>query len=252
MPEISIITPSLDAARTLSCCLQSVGRQTISAEHILLDGGSTDNTLEIARESGRHLSRIVSEKDRGIYDAMNKGLKMASGDMIGFLNADDCYHSAGVLEKVRGVFEDRSIESCYGDLLYVDMNDPGKVARFWRSGNFRPGRFSWGWMPPHPTFFARKGVFERFGQFRLDLGTAADYELMLRFLLKHRVSTRYIPEVLVRMRTGGASGASLAGRLRANRYDRLAWKVNGLTPYPWTTFLKPLRKIPQFFPLRHD
>ena len=110
MPEISIITPSLNASRTLACCLQSVARQTISAEHILVDGGSTDDTLEIARESGRHLSWIVSEKDRGIYDAMNKGLKMAGGDMIGFLNADDCYPSADVLEKVRRVFEDRSIE----------------------------------------------------------------------------------------------------------------------------------------------
>lgn len=252
MTEISIITPSFHAARTIASCLQSVARQTIPAEHILIDGGSADDTLEIARESGRHLSRIVSEEDRGIYDAMNKGLKMAGGDTIGFLNADDYYPSAGVLEKVREVFEDRSIESCYADLLYVDASHPEKVARSWRSGNYRPERFYWGWMPPHPTFFARKRVFERFGQFRLDLGTSADYELMLRFLLRHRVSTRYIPEVLVRMRTGGASGASLAKRLQANRYDRLAWELNGLSPYPWTIFLKPLRKVPQYFPVRHD
>ena len=121
--------------------------------------------------------------------------------------------------------------------------------RHWQSGAFKRDRFKWGWMPPHPTFFVRRSVYERFGLFRLDMGSAADYELMLRLLFRHRITAAYIPEVLVRMRAGGVSNASLANRLRANRMDRLAWAVNGLAPYPWTLMLKPLRKLPQFLGL---
>ncbi len=193
-----------------------------------------------------HLSQMVSETDLGIYDAMNKGVDRSEGDIIGILNADDFYASPDVLAKVAAVFQDSAIDACYGDLVYVDNTDVGKVVRYWRAGNFSLRKFYWGWMPPHPTFFVRRSVYERFGLFNLDLGSAADYEIMLRFLVTKGIKPAYIPEVLVNMRIGGISNVSWRNRLAANRMDRKAWVVNGLKPYPWTLWLKPLRKIGQW------
>ena len=247
MPSISIITAVYNGEKTIRKSLESINDQTISAEHIIVDGASTDSTLNIIEQHKTCNTKIISEPDEGIYDAMNKGIGLAAGDIVGILNADDYYPAKDVLQKVSGVFEDKTIDACYGDLLYVDANDPSKVVRYWRSLDFDPNRFYWGWMPPHPTFFVRRSVYEKYGMFRLDIGTAADYEIMLRFLLKHGVRARYIPEVLVHMRTGGASNVKLANRIRANRMDRKAWEVNGLRPYPWTLWVKPLRKIGQWF-----
>lgn len=220
--------------------------QGIPAEHIVIDGGSTDGTAEIVGRSGDAVARFVSEPDDGIYDAMNKGIALATGEVVGILNADDLYADDRVLSDVAKVFEDPSVDSCYGDLVYVDPSDTGRVVRTWRAGSYRKKLFYRGWMPPHPTFFVRRAVYERFGLFNLSLGSAADYELMLRFLLRHGISTVYIPRVLVRMRAGGVSNLSLGNRLRANRMDRMAWKVNGLALRPWTILMKPVRKIPQF------
>ena len=249
--NISIITATYNAAATLSANLHCVRNQTVAVEHILIDGASTDATLEIARTQGLHLAQLVSEPDQGIYDAMNKGIALAQGEIVGILNADDLYPSTETLARVKRLFDDPAIDGCYGDLCYikggVGTGEPVKVTRYWKSGAYRPEGFYWGWMPPHPTFFVRRSVYERFGAFNLALGTAADYEIMLRFLLKYRIRVAYLPEVLVHMRVGGASNASLKARLAANRNDRKAWDVNGLRPYPWTIPLKPLRKIPQFF-----
>jgi glycosyltransferase len=242
---ISIVTPTYNAASTLADCLTSVRDQRVTTEHILIDGGSTDGTLEIAR-SHPQISRIVSEPDKGIYDAMNKGIALASGDVIGILNSDDFYANRETLTRVAEVFEDKSIDSCYGDLVYVEPINATRVTRVWKAGIFSKSKFYRGWMPPHPTFFVRRSIYEKHGVFNLNLGSAADYELMLRFLVKQRITTNYIPEVLVKMRAGGASNASLVNRIKANRMDRKAWEENGLEPYPWTTFLKPLRKIGQF------
>jgi glycosyltransferase involved in cell wall biosynthesis len=244
--KISIITVVLNGTATIRDCIESVQAQTYPAEHIVIDGGSTDGTLDIISEY-TGLSQMVSEPDDGIYDAMNKGIGLATGAVVGILNADDIYTNPDVLTKVAKVFEDEKTDSCYGDLVYLDPNRKGKVIRSWHSGEFKPERFYWGWMPPHPTFFVRRSVYEKNGYFNLDLGSAADYEMMLRFLVKHEISTVYIPEVLVKMRIGGKSNASINSRLKANMNDRLAWKVNGLKPYPWTLWLKPLRKIPQYF-----
>jgi glycosyltransferase involved in cell wall biosynthesis len=243
---ITIITATFNSASTIQDCLQSVSSQTCQAQHIMIDGGSTDETLQIVK-SYPHITTLVSEPDNGIYDAMNKGISLATGDIIGILNSDDFYADSNVLEKVTEVFADPDIHSCYADLVYVDPTDPTKITRNWKSGPFNHRNFYWGWMPPHPTFFVRRSVYQKYGLFNLDLGSAADYELMLRFLVKHKITTAYIPEVLVKMRTGGASNASLKKRLLANRMDRKAWEVNRLKPYPWTTYLKPLRKIGQYF-----
>jgi len=247
LPNLSIITATYNAADTLVACLDSVRKQSIDVEHILIDGGSTDTTQAIANSYKDHLTKLVSEPDQGIYDAMNKGIRMATGDVIGILNADDYYPSDEILSRAMDVFDDESIQACYGDLVYVDGKQANKVKRYWRAGEFDRKKFYWGWMPPHPTFFVRASVYEKYGLFNLELGSAADYEIMLRFLLKHQIKAAYIPEVMVHMRTGGMSNASVSNRLAANRMDRKAWEVNGLKPYPWTLYAKPLRKIGQWF-----
>ncbi len=246
MTSISIITVCHNAEATISDCLASIQRQTWPLEHILIDGGSADRTVDIIRAQSP-TAQMVSEPDYGIYDAMNKGLRLATGDIIGFLNADDFYACPDILEKVSRAFTDSRIDSCYGDLVYVDSRHTDTVRRYWLSGQYAPNRFYWGWMPPHPTFFVRRSVYEKYGGFNLDLGSAADYEIMLRFLMRHRIQAAYIPEVLVKMRTGGVSNASLENRIKANKMDRKAWRVNGLKPYPWTLWMKPARKIGQYF-----
>jgi len=246
-PTLSIITVVRNGADTIGRCLDSLKEQHVPVEHIIIDGSSTDETMSIINREALPASKIVSEPDRGIYDAMNKGLTLATGDVVGTLNADDFYCHDKVLSRVAEVFKDPEVESCYGDLVCVDRETAGRVVRYWRGGPFDIKRFYWGWMPPHPTFFVRRSVYERFGGFRLDLGSAADYELTLRLLFKHRVSTRYLPEPLVMMRVGGVSNASLSNRVRANRLCKKAWKVNAMKPKPWTIIAMPLSKIGQFF-----
>jgi glycosyltransferase len=247
-PTFSIVTVVYNARATIQSCLESVRRQRVDYEHIVIDGASTDGTLSILRDyeaAGR--IRLVSEPDDGIYAAMNKGMALCQGDIVGFLNADDFYASDDTLQRVLAPFRSSNTDSVYGDLAYVDSKDLSRMVRFWRSGSVRPGSFYFGWMPPHPTFFVRREVYSRHGGFRTDLGSAADYELILRFLFKHRISTHYVRETLIKMRTGGISNASIKNRLAANQMDRLAWRVNGLKPHPWTLTLKPLRKLGQFF-----
>lgn len=246
MAQISLISATFNAAMTLIGCLESVSIQSLLPEHLIIDGCSTDATVSIATANVRHQLKVFSDPDQGLYDAMNKGVRQTTGDIIGILNADDFYASPDVLQMVADTFRDESVDACYGDLCYVDYYDTGKIVRYWRAGDFHYRKFYWGWMPPHPTFFVRRSVYERYGLFNLDLGSAADYELMLRFIVKYRIRAAYIPEVLVKMRTGGVSNASLRNRLLANRMDRKAWAVNDLKPYPWTLWLKPLRKIGQW------
>jgi len=247
MLSISIVTAVYNGEKTLRKCLDSVRNQSINAEHIVVDGASTDSTLKIIEQYKTGNTKVISEPDKGIYDAMNKGIALATGDIVGILNADDYYPENDVLENVLQMFEDQHMDACYGDLVYVDIQKPSKIRRYWRTLEYNQNNFYWGWMPPHPTFFVRRSVYEKFGVFRLDFGTAADYELMLRFLLKHGISATYIPRVLVHMRSGGASNESFINRIKANRVDRSAWKVNELKPYPWTLWVKPLRKLGQWF-----
>lgn len=265
---ISIVTATYNAAPTLKDNLACIRQQTehgnVQVEHLLIDGGSQDGTLDIIKTycaesvhaSGSSLrAHYISEPDRGIYDAMNKGIKLAHGEIVGILNADDFYASPDVLAKVAKVFEDPEVEACYGDLCYVrpDAGRRGKpedgfaIVRYWKSGGYHARGFYRGWMPPHPTFFVRRSVYEKYGLFNLDLGSAADYEIMLRFVLRHGIKLAYIPDVLVQMRVGGVSNATVGNRLKANHNDRKAWEVNGLKPCLWTLLLKPMRKIPQWW-----
>lgn len=245
--KISIITATRNSAATVENAIVSVASQGYpDLEHIIVDGNSSDATLPIVFRHADRIDKLISEPDHGIYDAMNKGISVATGDVVGILNSDDFYAHPQVLKKVARVFEEEAIDTCYGDLIYVDPVKVKRIIRYWRSGSHRPSNFYQGWMPPHPTFFVRRAVYEKYGDFNLALGTAADYELTLRFLLKYNVSTAYIPEVLVHMRSGGASNASLKGRLATIRMANLSWRVNQLKPRPWTLTFRLLSKLVQY------
>jgi len=246
MDRISIVTTVFNAVNTIRESIESIHNQKIPVEHIVIDGGSTDGTLEIIEKYKSRIPKVISGPDEGIYHGINKGLSLVRGDVVGLLHADDLYAGPEVLSKVRDVFFDKKVDSCYGDLVYVDSKNTERITRYWHAGKYKKKAFYWGWMPPHPTFFVRRSVYEKYGFFNTDLGSSADYELMLRFLLKCNISTRYIPEVMVKMRIGGISNASIKNRLIANRMDKLAWRVNSLKPYPFTLILKPMTKLRQF------
>ena len=245
--KVSIITTSYNSAHTIKDTLESVSRQDhLEIEHIIVDGGSTDQTLQIVQQFP-HVACVVSERDHGVYFGMNRGLELCTGEVICFLNSDDWYPRHDVISQVVHVLQQTNMQVVYGDLQYVGRLNPTKIIRTWRSGNFHRKNIYYGWMPPHPTFFALKEVYKKVGIFNTQLHNAADYELMLRILLKHEMDAFYLPQILVKMRQGGFSNVNLKNRLRANREDFLAWQLNGLRPGFLTRYLKPLRKIPQFF-----
>ena len=253
MTSISIVTCCYNAAATLPRTLKSLQAQTVPLEHILVDGASTDGSAGILEAYAKQAANIPSvryhsEPDRGIYDAMNKGIAHARGDVVGLLNADDAYAAPDVLQGVLNLFDQETVDLVYGNLVYV-KNDGEReiVTRYWNAGDYSPGNMYAGWMPPHPTCFVRRNVYERLGGFRLDLGSAADYELLLRFLLKYRLRVAYDDRVLIRMGVGGVSSSSIQNRLRAHAMDRKAWAVNDLKPRVWTLPLKPLRKVGQWW-----
>jgi glycosyltransferase len=245
--RLTIITVTLNSRYSIEDTINSVLSQSFeNIEHIFIDGGSGDGTLEILESYKDKVATVVSGPDNGIYDAMNKGILLATGDVIGILNADDVYATKDTLALVANAFLDPRIDACYGDLVYVCPKEPDQIKRDWKAGSYEERKLYFGWMPPHPTFFVRRTCYTKFGLYRTDLGSSADYELMLRYLLCHKIRLAYIPEVLVRMHTGGTSNASIGNRLNAHLMDWRAWQVNGLHPYPWTLPFKPLRKITQW------
>ena len=245
--KISIITVCYNSEKTISDCITSVVNQSYdNLEYIFIDGKSTDTTMEIIASFGDQIFKVVSEKDKGMYDAINKGIRMASGDIIGVLNSDDYYTDELVIEDGMSKFKEANADALYADLNYVDQIDTNNVVRYWKSGDYKPNSFLSGWMPPHPTFFIRKEWYLKYGEYSLELVSAADYELMLRMVLKHGARLAYLPRVIVNMRVGGMSNSSLRNRLRANKEDRKAWEMNGLTPKYYTLIFKPLRKIIQY------
>jgi glycosyltransferase involved in cell wall biosynthesis len=245
--KISIITVCFNSEATIEHTLKSVLSQDhTDIEYIIVDGGSTDGTGKIIKNYADRISVFVSEKDEGIYFALNKGIQLATGEIIGILHSDDFFSSISVLSLINTTFERTGADAVYGDLQYVFKDDVEKVYRNWISGPYKEGLFLKGWMPPHPSFFVKHTCYQRFGLFNTRFRSAADYELMLRFIQKNHIRVTYIPQVLVKMRVGGKSNVSLKNRLRANMEDRLAWKVNGIRPGWFTLTLKPLSKLRQF------
>ena len=227
--KISVITVCYNSAKTIGHTLRSVREQTHGdIEHIIVDACSNDNTLEIVKAEGLHVAKVVSERDKGIYDAMNKGIALASGEIVAFINADDFYATTNVLTIVAEAFEKSGADCCYGDLCYVSQVDPTRTVRYWRSADFVPGSFEKSWCPPHPTFFVRRSVYQRLGGFDLSFRIAADFELMTRYLEAARISSHYIPEVLVKMRLGGTSNRSLSNIFKQNAEIRRSLSKNGL------------------------
>ena len=245
--KVSIITPVFNGKKTIRETINSVLSQEYrNIEHIVIDGYSTDGTLEMISDYNHRIAKVVSEPDRGIYDALNKGIQLSTGDIIGILHSGDLYAHDRVLQRVVDGFENQNKDSCYGDLQYVDQNDPQRVIRRWKSSCYRDGKFKLGWMPPHPTFFVKREIYEKYGSFNKGFRIAGDYELMLRFLAKQKISVFYIPEVLVKMRMGGISNRSVKDLWVKSREDYKAWKINRLRGSLFIILLKNLSKLPQF------
>ncbi len=229
--QISIITVCFNSAEHIADALRSVDAQTWShIEHLVIDGASRDGTVGIVEAHAKPWRKLVSEPDKGIYDAMNKGLRMARGDIIGFINSDDFYASPDVLAKVAQVFADPDVDACYGDLCYVKRDATESIVRYWRSAPFQPGMFLRGWCPPHPTLYIRRSVYEQFGRFDLQYKIAADVELMSRFLEVHRIRSRYVPDIFVKMRMGGTTNQSWSNVLQQNQEIWRAFRQQGLQP----------------------
>ena len=245
--KISVVTAVWNRAATVGGAIDSVAAQTHPhVEHLVIDGGSTDGTLaevEARRSPGMV---VVSEPDRGIYDALNKGLAASTGDVVGLLHSDDFFADERVIERVAAAFADPAIDAVYGDLDYVSASDPTKVIRHWRAGPATPARLRRGWMPPHPTLFVRRHVFETHGAYDTRYRIAADYDAVLRWFGTAAITSAYIPEVLVKMRVGGESNASLAKILRKSREDYRALRANRVGGLG-TLIAKNLSKLPQFF-----
>ena len=226
--------------------MDSVLSQTYTdIEYIIIDGGSTDDTVNIIKSYQNRIAVFISEPDKGIYDGLNKGIKLATGDVIGFLHSDDLYENNTVIEQVAQAFIENEIDSVYGDLTYVNKSDPTKVIRYWKSGEFTLKKLGRGWMPPHPTFFVKRDIYQQRGQFDTSFKIAADYDLMLRFLGKYKISTDYIPNVLIKMRVGGESNKSLKNVIRKSTEDLQAMRNNNIGGFLSLIF-KNLSKIKQF------
>jgi len=247
MLRVSIITIVRNNRATMEDCVKNVLSQSYKEiEYIVVDGGSNDGTIDIIQAYHERISQWISEPDQGIYDAMNKGIEMATGQVIGFLHSSDVYAHPRVIEEVARVFEKSNVSSVYGDLQYVDKENLNRVIRNWKSSPYRHGKFRQGWMPPHPTFFVRKEIYEKYGYFNTDFRIAGDYELMLRFLERYRISAAYIPEVLVKMRWGGMSNGGIKNILIKSYEDYRAWGMTDLNGGVHTILFKNLSKIPQF------
>lgn len=246
--KITIITVVYNGEKYIADCIESVLAQTYSdIEYILIDGNSTDNTYRIAQQYKDRLSILLSEPDKGMYDALNKGIALATGKVIGILNADDMLANDQVITEVAKKFEAAKVDALYGDLNYISPDNATRILRKWRSSKAKPVDLALGWMPAHPTLYVRSTLFNTLGGYQLNYGSAADYELMLRFLYKHRVSSAHLPMLMVNMRNGGMSNQSLKHRYLAMQNDYAALKHNQI-PLPLVALLlKKLRKIKQFF-----
>ncbi len=245
--KVSIITVTLNSEKYLADCIQSVMRQRYTnIEHIIVDGKSTDGTLQIIKKHENYISKWISETDRGMYDAINKGIAIATGDIIGILNSDDIFASDNVIANIVRCFKKENTDSVYGDLVYVKPSNTEKVFRLWKGVRYKRYRFRYGWMPAHPTFYMKRSLIEKYGPYENHYYTAADYEFMARYLYKYRISATYLEQLVVKMRTGGASNITIKGRLRANRRDFLAMKRNNIPFSFLVSILKPISKIGQF------
>jgi glycosyltransferase involved in cell wall biosynthesis len=243
--KISVVTIVYNAQDTIERCIESVISQNYSnVEYIIIDGGSTDNSLQIINQYRSHIKVLVSERDQGIYDAMNKGIRLATGEVVGMLNADDFFAGQEVISAVGQAFSNSDAGIVYGNLDYINSAD--KVIRKWKSHTCGKNSFQWGFMPPHPTFYCKRDLFEKYGFYRLEYGSAGDYELMVRFMHKWKVRSLHLNNVMVKMQVGGVSNSNLINRVKAWWFDLKAMRENNVFLPVLAIVLKPMRKIFQF------
>ncbi|WP_339097307.1 glycosyltransferase family 2 protein [Pectobacterium brasiliense] len=245
--KVSIITATYNSAKTISDTLKSLNAQTYpDIEYIIIDGGSKDNTLSLIKSSCSRVSVVISEPDKGIYDALNKGILSATGDIVGFLHSDDFFAYPDAVKDIVDAMRESNADAVYGDLNYISSTDNDVIVRKWVSGGFDINKMKLGWMPPHPTFYMKRACYQRFGSFDLSYRISADYDSLLRYLWIHKVTVKYIPKVIINMRVGGMSNRSLSNMIMKTKEDVKAMKSNKL---PWLSAVagKNLSKIPQFF-----
>tara|TARA_Y100000746_G_scaffold227817_1_gene234993 strand:- start:1210 stop:1971 length:762 start_codon:yes stop_codon:yes gene_type:complete len=244
--KISIITVSFNSEKTIKDTIESVLSQTYNnIEYLIIDANSSDATIKIINSFGNKIDYFISESDNGIYDGMNKGIKQASGDVIGILNSDDIYENNYIIEEVVTSFLNNEKDILYGDLVYIDSKS-NNLIRYWKSGFYNRKLLRMGWMLPHPTLFVRRDIYMKYGYYSDKLKSAADYEMMIRLLYKHECSAYYLAKVMVKMKTGGYSNKSIFNRIRGNKEDVMAWKLNGYSPSFLLRLYKPLTKVKQF------
>ena len=247
--KITIITAAYNSASTIADAIESVRSQSYpEIEHIVADGCSTDDTCSIVERHRHPGLRLFSEPDGGIYDALNKAIARSTGDVVGLVHSDDFLAHSQVLETVARAFEDPSVEAVYGDLTYVAKDNPARVIRYWRAGEFKRRKLRYGWMPPHPSLYLRSSVFDRMGCYDTRYRIAADYDFILRYFKDVRVQPVYIPEVLLVMRVGGASNGNLSGIIRKMGEDYASIKRNGIGGIE-VLLAKNLSKAGQLLPL---
>lgn len=246
--KVSIITVTYNSQKYLEDCILSVINQKYKdIEYIIIDGKSSDNTVNIIKKYENVLAGWISETDRGMYDAINKGMQMATGDVIGILNSDDILADPNVINSIVDAFKENDADVIYGDLEYVDPDDINKIYRIWKGKPYKRSLFKTGWMPAHPTFYIKKSFVDKYGGYENHFYSAADYEFMSRYLFVHKLNAYYLPKLLVKMRRGGQSNNNIYMRLRANRRDYLAMKKNHV-PFPFVvSILKPLSKLHQYY-----
>lgn len=245
--KVTIITATYNSEKYIIDCINSVNQQGWPLiQHVFIDGGSTDSTLSIVEKFSKREKIVLSEPDNGIYDAMNKGIFLSDGDVVGILNSDDLFKDSNVVESIVNTIKKKECDCVYGDLEFVSQSNINQVVRFWKSEQFHKNSFSVGWHPPHPTFYVKKEIYDKYGSFDIDLEVSADFELMLRFLEKHNVSNCYLNKTFVKMRYGGESTGSLKKIVLGNKNIMKAFKKNDIPVSIFYPFFRIFSKLPQF------
>ena len=244
--KISIITATFNSAVSINDAISSVENQSYNLiEHIIVDGASKDETIQLIKNIQNRVSKLISEPDKGIYDALNKGIKLATGDVIGVLHSDDEFYELDVLENVMNIFQTTTADIVYGDLVYVDKKDSNRIIRYWTNKPYKSLMLNFGWMPPHPSTFVRKEVYEKHGVYDATFKISSDYDFLLRIFKDPDLQKVYLPSILIRMRLGGASNKNLKNIFLKMKEDYFVLKRNKLCGF-FTLFLKNIRKYSQF------